>query len=102
MKNSLSDLRFSMCLLHVLYILSLSSPPLSPLLSLLPSSLLSLICGRKWLSYLSWHVSLTLHIIVPDTQETNSPSLLPGFRFPIERILLTQFGTHHSDQEDWF
>lgn len=35
-------------------------------------------------------------VTVPDTSETDSPSLLPSFRFPVERILLTQPRTHSA------
>jgi hypothetical protein len=82
-KSLLSDLSFSVCLLHIL---SFSSPLHSPILSTpacLPLSHLG-VC---------FYVTLNLHVIVLATSETNSPSLPPNFRFPIERIFLTQVGT---------
>ena len=46
------------------------------------------------LEFLSLHVALSLHDTVPAISEANSPCLLPNFRFPVERVFLTQLRTH--------
>lgn len=82
----LFSLSFSACLLHILHILSLSSL-LFPLF--LPSH------SHLWKKMASLQFP-SLPVTVPDTSETDSPSLLPSFRFPVERILLTQPRTHSA------
>lgn len=89
----LSGRNFSVCLLLILYIL-LPSFPLSSFSFLFlpppPSHLWKKIASLQF----EFAYYTDFHVTVPAASETNSPSPLPNFRFLVERIRLTQLGTH--------
>lgn len=96
---SFSVVQFTFFLFYLSPLLCSSFLSLLPSLSFLFSPPLPNSCSHLWkkmasLQFMSLNVPLSLQITIPILLETGSPALLPRFRIPGERILLTQLGTH--------